>query len=75
MKIILFLISFFLLSCGDADNNDVNTSDSMELENPADVQPPSDAIPDSMQIINDSVIQPDHSGQGPTNQATRHDSL
>jgi hypothetical protein len=48
------ILSGFLLfsACND------NDGDNSELKDPALTQPPSEAIPDSTKIINDSVIMP-----------------
>jgi len=49
---------FFALSaCNDGTNN--NNSNNGAEKDPSVVQPPSEAIPDSMKIVNDSVISPD----------------
>ncbi len=74
-KIFSFVIVISFLSCGDTGNTNNGSADSIELENPAEIQPPADAIPDSMSIINDSVILPDPSGRSTTTEGTRHDSL
>ena len=74
-KLLGLIILASLAACGENTNSDTETSDSIQMENPAEVQPPADAIPDSMRIINDSVIQPDPSGTGTTTQGTKHDSL
>ena len=49
---ILFAAMFTVFACGE-------NSGSQKLEDPQEVQPPSDAIPDSMKIVNDSLIVPD----------------
>jgi hypothetical protein len=50
----LVLLAFMSLqACNDGDNNSGGEKD------PSVMQPPSDAIPDSMKLVNDSVIVPD----------------
>lgn len=39
--------------------NNSNNEDKMELKDPTETQPVSDAIPDSMKLVNDSVLVPD----------------
>ena len=49
-----FLLGAVISSCGDGnDRNDA------ELKDPSVVHPPSEAIPDSAKLVNDSVIMPD----------------
>lgn len=50
------LSGFLLISLFSACND--NDGDNTELKDPALTQPPSEAIPDSTKIINDSVIVP-----------------
>ena len=44
-----------LAACGD----NTNRTDGGGENDPSVVHPPSEAIPDSMQLVNDSVIMPD----------------
>jgi hypothetical protein len=57
-RILVPLVSaLFIVACNnDAENE--NTADSA-AGNPATVQPPSEALPDTMQLVNDSVVVPD----------------
>jgi hypothetical protein len=50
---VLALLYFALQSCGN------DKSDEAVMKDPAEVRPPSENIPDSMAIKNDSVIVPD----------------
>jgi hypothetical protein len=51
-----------------------NNSSDAELKDPSTVQPPSEAIPDSTRLVNDSVIVPDTtSGNG--RQVGKSDSI
>lgn len=50
---LLILIAFAYMSCQERT----------EHKDPAEVHPPSEAIPDSMDIENDSVITPDTDGE------------
>jgi len=50
-----------------------NSSDS-DLKDPATVQPPSEAIPDSTRLVNDSVIVPNTNGSN-GHQVGKSDSL
>jgi len=53
-KYTLVLLLFFgLQACNDSNNNGGGEKD------PSVMQPPSDAIPDSTKLVNDSVIVPD----------------
>jgi hypothetical protein len=56
MRYFLYFVAAFgiLASCG---TNDDQTD--AELKDPAVVHPPSEAIPDSTKLVNDSVIVPD----------------
>lgn len=51
-----YLIGLFSIGVIIACNN--SNSDA-ELKDPSTVQPPSEAIPDSTKLVNDSVIVPD----------------
>lgn len=51
----LVLFSFLMLQACN-DGNDRNDA---EMKDPSVMQPPSDAIPDSTRLVNDSVIVPD----------------
>lgn len=48
----LLLLVNTVVSCGNGQTD-------AELKDPADVHPPSEAIPDSTTIVNDSVIVPE----------------
>ncbi|RYZ27143.1 MAG: hypothetical protein EOO10_13595 [Chitinophagaceae bacterium] len=50
----VFLTASLMVSC--SNGNDRNDA---ELKDPSVTHPPSEAIPDSMQLVNDSVIMPD----------------
>jgi len=53
-KYTLVLLLFFALqACNDSNNNGGGEKD------PSVMQPPSEAIPDSTKLVNDSVIVPD----------------
>jgi hypothetical protein len=59
-KIFCFLLPVMLIiSCNNAADGDNNADTTQNLEDPALTQPPTDNIPDSMRIVNDSVIVPD----------------
>ncbi len=64
MKYALLAIGMaFMVACGDGTNDYDNDQN---LEDPSRVHPPEQAIPDSMDIRNDSLIMHDstgHSGQ------------
>ena len=53
-KITAALIMFAAVSCHDAEENS-----EQQLKNPAETHPPSEAIPDSTRLVNDSVIVAD----------------
>jgi hypothetical protein len=65
----LVLVAFMSLQAC----NDSNDSSSGEKD-PSVMQPPSDAIPDSMKLMNDSVIVPDTT-PGNGRQAGQSDSI
>ncbi len=69
MKKIL-LASIITIGALTACNNSDNESE-VELKDPTETQPVSDAIPDSMTLVNDSVLVPDVQ----TNPNGRGDSL
>ena len=48
------LVAGMLTSCADSDNQEVTTKD------PAVTHPPSEALPDTMTLVNDSVIVPEN---------------
>jgi PBP1b-binding outer membrane lipoprotein LpoB len=60
----IFVVALVLTACG----NETGT----KLEDPSNTHPPAAAIPDSMQIVQDSVIVPDTApgggAQGDTHQ-------
>lgn len=59
MKRILLplFVTIVVAACNnDADND---TSNDSAAGNPSVVQPPSEALPDTMQLVNDSVVVPD----------------
>lgn len=58
MKKILVIIA---IAAATACNNSDNQNET-ELKDPTEVQPVSDAIPDSMKLVNDSTIVPNVSG-------------
>jgi hypothetical protein len=59
-KIFSFLLpAMLIISCNNAADGDNNADTTQNLEDPALVQPPTDNIPDSMRIVNDSLIVPD----------------
>lgn len=65
--------ALFVVACNN--NSGSNTSADSAAGNPEVVQPPSEAIPDSTKIVNDSVIVPDTAlkgGTGTTTDTTRH---
>jgi len=51
-----------------------NNSSDAELKNPSTVQPPSEALPDSTRLVNDSLIVPD-TARGIDHGVGRSDSL
>ena len=56
-RFFLFVLTVSLLqACGN--NNDNNNRDEPDMKPPTATQPPSDAIPDSIKINNDSVLVP-----------------
>ncbi len=57
MKYILGLVLILLMACNSGNDNKGFTEDN--LPNPEKVQPPKDAIPQDMEIKNDSVVVPD----------------
>jgi hypothetical protein len=59
-KLFYFLIpAMLILSCNNTTDAGNNTDTTQNLQDPALVQPPADNIPDSMRIVNDSVIVPE----------------
>jgi hypothetical protein len=53
-NLLCFLFAVFVIaSCNDS-NEDASTID------PSETHPPSEALPDTMQLVNDSVIVPDN---------------
>lgn len=54
MYALALLLALSLQACNDG--NDKNDAD---LKDPSVMQPPSEAIPDSTRLVNDSVIVPD----------------
>jgi hypothetical protein len=59
-KLFYFLVpAMLIISCNNAADADNNTDTTQNLEDPALVQPPTENLPDSMRIVNDSVIVPD----------------
>jgi hypothetical protein len=52
---LLFLILFSLAACNSSDNE----SSGEAVENPAEIHPPAEAVPDSLSIVNDSAIMAD----------------
>ena len=54
MYVLALLFFFGLQACKDGSNNNGGGE-----KDPSVVQPPSEAIPDSMKLQNDSVIVPD----------------
>ena len=65
---------FFVASCNDANTNKEDNTDSIEETDPAIMQPPADALPDSVKLINDSIIIRD-STAGSLKGGTMYDSL
>ena len=57
MKRYLVILGLALVT--QACNNDNNNETTNSEKDPSIMQPPSDAIPDSMKLVNDSVIVPD----------------
>lgn len=58
-KLLVLLFSIvFIAACGDSANINAG-GDSIELKDPATVQPPSENIPDTMTIKKDSVVVPE----------------
>lgn len=74
MKRLLFLLmaTFVMTACNndaEGDNADNDTLTDTSAGNPAAVHPPSEAITDSTQLVNDSVVVPKtapSSGSGAT---------
>ncbi|RYD90203.1 MAG: hypothetical protein EOP50_16345 [Sphingobacteriales bacterium] len=54
----LTTLVLFAVACNSGTGN--NEHNDTTLANPPSVQPPADAIPDSMKIVNDSAIVPEH---------------
>ena len=54
-----FVLTFAVLACDNAANDGNNSN---ILSNPAETHSPSEAIPDSTRILNDSVIVADTTG-------------
>lgn len=46
-------LAFAIAACNDSGSSDA------EMKDPSTVHPPSEAIPDSTKLVNDSVIVPD----------------
>ena len=62
MKRIYFLavpVIFSLAACNSTETTETESMSDSTMPDPAAVQPPEDAIPDSMRLANDSVILPD----------------
>lgn len=60
MKYLITLAFVFLMACNsNSGDNSGYTEDN--LPDPEKVQPPADAIPEDMKIVNDSVVKPDSS--------------
>ena len=56
----LTLLSVLVLAaCNSTETAETETTSDSSLPDPAAVQPPDAAIPDSMKLANDSVILPD----------------
>ncbi len=55
---IIAISAFTFFACADSSEN--RTDSDVRDHNESEVQPPSDAVPDSMQIQNDSVIVPEN---------------
>lgn len=66
-RCILFAMAFSLFAC----NNSTNKGGEKD---PSTVQPPSEAIPDSTKLVNDSVIVPDTT-PGNGSQVGKSDSI
>jgi hypothetical protein len=58
MRYNLLLVFVFMAGVFSSCGNNSNQTDA-ELIDPATVHPPSEAIPDSTRLVNDSVIVPD----------------
>jgi hypothetical protein len=71
MKIyaLALLLALGLQACNDGNNNN-----GANLKDPSVMQPPSDAIPDSTKLVNDSVIMPDTT-PGNRSQVGQSDSI
>jgi len=59
---------FAITACNDSSNSDA------EMKDPSAVHPPSEAIPDSTKLVNDSVIVPD-TQPGNGHQVGKSDSI
>ena len=67
--ILFFGLALALQACNDSNNSNTTTE-----KDPSVTQPPSDAIPDSMKLVNDSVIVPDTT-PGNGSQVGKSDSI
>jgi hypothetical protein len=68
-KLVLSLTTLLILAACNTSNNE----DEAEMKDPTETQPVSDAIPDSMKLMNDSVVVPDVTSNNGT-QTSREDS-
>ena len=57
MKYTFLALVVLFMACGDGNNDNNNP----ELRDPSAIQPPEEAIPDTMTIQQDSLITPDTS--------------
>jgi hypothetical protein len=55
-NLLYFLLPAFILAACNNSNENTSTKD------PSETHPPSEAIPDTMQLANDSVVVPDNAG-------------
>ena len=62
MKYTFLALVVLFMACGDGDNNNNNP----ELRDPSAIQPPEEAIPDTMTIQQDSLITPDTGSRSDT---------
>lgn len=60
--IVIAAVALFVVACNN--NNDNKASNSSD---PNRVQPESEAVPDSLKIVNDSTVVPDSKPGKPTN--------